>query len=301
MRIIDEKEVEQQCDDFWKDFEEGFLNFDPFLSKIVLRDSESFSVLMVKEIIRRVREDLGSKVTLLFFSQPTMFTEKFISSLTRHSENVKREAFAGSLVVKGIPVKIPDSESYDLEDDIKESKEGAKRTMEALSHEIAFQKALEDGNFDDAETILEGMELVKKDGNVLDRVGIRNWKMRLAVAKGDLEVFLDVLHEALFDTDERVVVFLPYLRISLKEIIVESLISGIMVSTTSILSEKEREDINDIFWSSLVRYIIEFLKDAGKARMSAEDFKALVKMFSEDAISSVKFFPRPLEVVAVWL
>lgn len=298
VQFVKDEQMQEQVENLWQQLEEVFSDSNPLMAKLRSGPMPSELDLIIKETLRRIREEIGFDGSLLFFSNPSVFMERFMALLIKHSGAVKKEAAAGSLEVDGQKVKVAWAD-YNLEEDIKESEKAAAWMEECLKHEIAFQNALRDQKFDEAAEILRGMELARKDSSPLQRIEVRNWQMKLAIAKGDIRRFLELLDASMAPADE-LGIHLPFLRKSLQEIITMAMIAGLVIVTQDTLTLDERKTIDELFWRSLLDKIIEGPLLSPGTDVTEELFKGYVRQAAEGALKALSLYPKKIFAQVIW-
>lgn len=218
-------------------------------SAIVSSCSVHEVVLIMKEVIKRVRQEMGVDDAFVYYSEHSVFMHQFNKLLLKHIKAVKIEAHAGILIIDGITIKPVGGRT--LEEDISQTADVVSTIFkeDGYVYRERFANALSLKDYDTAESIIEERARSIGENNIVEQVEIENWRINLVILMGDIAGLISLVRKATFYSSDFKLVSKELLIDVIKEVLCASMISGISVTPIDrTMSMDEIIDITSQFW-----------------------------------------------------
>lgn len=246
----------------------------------------------------KVREKIGPDA-IQYFSQPSLFMYRFLTTYMETSEEVKRG------LTKQDPLFI---ERYDPEVDIRETRPQAEHQLKiSFETELAYWKAMEEKRYADAKVILSAITLMRKDDKeAIYQLEVINWKLDLAGRTGDIALFLEAI--ASVPDDAECSVNKDNVKYHLKQLLLGRGMSEIKVAVSlegrrRLLRESSPIEFlrtqTDIFTNSLLTQVTNGI--LSRKNMEVHEFFTLVETATkESTLAFLKVHPFITDLIVVW-
>lgn len=242
---------------------------------------ESFSKDLIERMLAEFPVTLMSIIPIVF-SQPTKFHWELVKCMLTASAKVKRE----------ISSKM--SYDYDVEDDIKKTKEQMEGILaKEFKTEVLLWRLIDEKKWKEALPIVKTIETERENADLPLKVEVANWKGQIAFNLGDADAFFESLSTILKNSAGQIA-YSPNDMVYAISMLLQKELVALQIFLTPlghirVLTEgwpfmnKQGEEFQDY----LVRKIIEAMFVEHKIS-TGEDFRKWIKETKKDIVDMYK-------------
>lgn len=190
IKSIDPKQLAEMTDEFFTELMDVFTNNIPKELQKQFGSHEETVDSFAQEILQKTIAQFPARLMSILpmrFSQPTKFHWEFMKFLVDASAIAKREMASRFM-----------HHHYDVEDDIKQTKEFLERKLASeYKTEVVLFKLMEEGRWTEALSTLKVIEIERestKDDFL--QAEVQNWKQIIAANTGNVDLFFESITSA---------------------------------------------------------------------------------------------------------